>query len=119
MMIRLIPKIFYARMEDGLELFVDCLSFTVLHHDETLAVIEREGAKAYLVEDPEFAAKDRPEITLETDTIDALYAEVAPKHPEMLHPNSNVVQVRPWGAREFAIRDKTQVCVVFRQWQAK
>jgi hypothetical protein len=46
MMIRLIPKIFYARMEDGLELFVNCLNFTVLHHDETLAVIEREGAKA-------------------------------------------------------------------------
>jgi hypothetical protein len=119
MTIRLIPKIVYARMEDGLDLFVNCLNFTVLHHDETLAVIEREGAKAYLVEDPEFAAKDRPEITLETDAIDALYAEVASRHPEMLHPNSNVIQVKPWGAREFTIRDKTQVCVVFRQWQTK
>ena len=54
--------------------------------DGTLAVIERDGAKAYLVEDAEFAAKDRPEITIETDSIDELYDEVRSRRPEML-PN--------------------------------
>jgi len=24
--------------------------------------------------------------------------------------------MRPWGALEFAVLDKTTVCVVFRQW---
>ena len=77
MMTRLIPKIFYSSMADGLDLFVACLGFTVLYQDDKLAVIERDGAKAYLVEDAEFAAKDRPEITIETDRIDDLYSEIS------------------------------------------
>jgi hypothetical protein len=116
MMTRLIPKIFYARLEDAFDLFVDCLDFKVLHQDETLAVVERDGAKAYLVQDAEFAAKDRPEITIETDTIDELHAEISARRPAMLHPNAKSVESRPWGSREFAVRDETQVCVVFRQW---
>ena len=111
-----ILKIFYARLDDGLDLFVDCLSFSVLHQDETMAVVQRDGAKAYIVKDPEFAAKDRPEITIETDTIEALHAEISSRRPEMLHPNSHAVQEKTWGAKEFAVRDKTDVCVVFRQW---
>ena len=74
---------------DGLDLFVNCFGFKLLCQDKPLAVIEREGAKAYLVEDPEFAAKDRPELTIETDSIDQLYEEISARTPEMLHPNSN------------------------------
>ncbi|HEX6771036.1 MAG TPA: hypothetical protein VF126_03355 [Acidobacteriaceae bacterium] len=36
--------------------------------------------------------------------------------PAMLHPNLKTIQKRPWGALEFAVPDKTTVCVVFRQW---
>jgi hypothetical protein len=115
-MMTLIPKIFYERMRDGLDLFVDCLGFKVVYQDEKLAVIEREGAKVYLVEDTEFAAKDRLEIAIETDRIDALYSEIAARKPEMLHPNSKAVERKAWGALEFAVRDKTDVCVIFRQW---
>ena len=60
MMTRLVPNIFYSSLSDGLDLFVTCLGFKVLHQDATLAVIERDGAKAHLVESAEFAAKDRP-----------------------------------------------------------
>ncbi|HMF78635.1 MAG TPA: hypothetical protein VK604_23465 [Bryobacteraceae bacterium] len=116
MMQRLIPKIFYAILEDGLDLFVDSLGFRVLYQENDLAVIERDGAKAYLVQSPEFAAKDRPEITIETDSIQDLYQEIRAKRPDMLHPNSNTISRRPWGAVEFAVRDKTDVCVIFRQW---
>src|ERR1700733_8938841 len=116
MLLRLIPKIFYSRMDDGLDLFVACLGFVVLHRDTTLAVIERDGAKAYLVESAEFAAKDRPEITIETDAIDALFADVSATRPDLLHPNASQVALKPWGAREFALLDKTGVCIVFRQW---
>jgi hypothetical protein len=34
----------------------------------------------------------------------------------MLHPNSKVIHKKPWGALEFAVLDKTTVCIVFRQW---
>jgi hypothetical protein len=116
--IRLIPKVFYDRMADGLDLFVNCLGFSVLHQDDTLAVVGRDGAKAYIVEDKEFAAKDRPELAIETDTIEEIHKEIAATRPEMLHPNLSRITKRPWGALEFAVRDKTDVCVVFRQWES-
>jgi hypothetical protein len=113
---RLIPKIFYNQLSEGLDLFVECLGFEVLYRDEKLAVVSRDGAKAYVVESAEYAAKDRPEIALETDTIHELFAEITARRPEMLHPNSNTIRQQPWGALEFAVLDKTTVCVVFRQW---
>jgi hypothetical protein len=116
MMTRLVPNIFYNRLSEGLDLFVTCLGFKVLHQDATLAVVERDGAKAYIIESPEFAAKDRPQIAIETDTIDELYREISSKSPQMLHPNSKTIEKKPWGAREFGVRDKTDVCVVFRQF---
>jgi hypothetical protein len=116
MMTRLIPKIFYDRMGDGLDLFVGCLQFNVLHQDDNLAVVERDGAKAYVCESPEYAAKDRPELAIETDSIEALYTEISTRRPQMLHPNGRTIALKPWGAREFAVLDKTGVCVIFRQW---
>ena len=112
----LIPKIFYDHLQDGLDLFVDGLGFEILHQDNELAVVAREGAKAYIVESPEYAAKDRPELAIETDDIDALYEEISRRAPHLLHPNANKISLRPWGAREFAVLDKTTVCVVFREW---
>jgi hypothetical protein len=116
MITRLIPKIFFNKMSDGLDLFIDCLGFKVTHQTDSLAVVERDMAKAYVVESPEYAAKDRPEIALETDNINELYADISARHPELLHPNSRIVTKKSWGATEFAILDKTGVCVIFRQW---
>ena len=106
MLTRLIPNIFYASMQDGLDLFVDGLGFKLLHRDDKLTVVERDVAKAYLVEDAEFAAKDRPEIGIETDTIEDLHAEISSRRPELLHPNGKVIKRKSWGAREFAVLDK-------------
>jgi hypothetical protein len=116
MMQRLIPKIFYVDLADGLDLFVDGLGFALLHREGDLAVVGRDGCKAYLVESAEFAAKDRPELAIETDTIAALHVEVGAKRPDLLHPNGRDLTRKPWGALEFAVRDRTQVCVIFRQW---
>lgn len=116
MLRNLIPKIFYARLDDGLAFFVDALGFEVRYRDATLAVVERDGAKAYLVENAEAAALDRPELGIDTDDIDAIYAELSRRAPERLHPNCATVERKPWGAREFAMLDATTVSVVFRQW---
>ena len=116
MLIRVVPKVFFDRMDEGLDLFVGCLGFEVLHHDGSLAVVGRDDSKVYVVESPEYAAKDRPEIAIETTSIREIYAEISSSRPEMLHPNSRVVAQKPWGAQEFAVLDKTGVCVVIRQW---
>ena len=115
----LIPKIFYDRLEDGLEFFVDGLGFELRYRDAGMAVVARDGAKAYIVESPEYAAKDRPELGLDTDDVDAVFKEMSARAPQLLHPNSNRVALKPWGSREFAMLDKTTVCVNFRQWPAE
>lgn len=116
MLLTLIPKVFYADIRIGLDLFVRCLGFDVLYHDATIHVLGRDGAKVYLMQNADLAALDRPELAIETDDIAAIYDEVKVRAPEMLHPNSKTVTRKPWGAREFAVLDATTVCVVFRQW---
>lgn len=115
-MFTLIPKIFYADREVGLDLFVDGLGFEVMYQDDTLSVIERDGAKAYIVESAEYAAKDRPELAIETDRIQEIYEDIARRRPDLLHPNGPRPVKKPWGATEFALLDSTTVCVIFRQW---
>ena len=116
MLKNLVPKIFYDHLQDGLEFFVDGLGFEVQYQDEDMAVIARDGAKAYLVQSPEYAAKDRPELSIDTDDVDELFREMSKRAPHLLHPNSNTVELKPWGSREFAMLDKTTVCVNFREW---
>ena len=115
----LIPKIFYDYLQDGLEFFVGGMGFEILYQDATMAVIARDGAKAYIVQSPECAALDRPELGIDTDDINTVYAEMSARALHLLHPNANVVSLKPWGAREFAMLDKTTVCVIFREWQGK
>jgi len=115
-MFTLIPKIFYADREVGLDLFVDGLGFEVMYQDDTLSVIERDGAKAYIVENAEYAAKDRPELAIETDRIEEIWKDIAERRPDLLHPNVPKPTLRPWGSTEFGLLDSTQVCIVFRQW---
>jgi hypothetical protein len=116
MLLTLIPKVFYADIRVGLDLFVRCLGFQVLHQDASISVLGRDGAKVYLMQNAELAALDRPELAIETDNIAEIYDEVKARAPEMLHPNSSSISLRPWGAREFAVLDSTTVCVIFRQW---
>jgi hypothetical protein len=116
MLLNLIPKIFYADIKVGLDLFVRCIGFQVLYQDPTITVLGRDGAKVYLMQNAELAAQDRPELAIETDNLREIYDEIAGRAPEMLHPNAKVIQTKPWGAQEFAVLDATTVCVVFRQW---
>ncbi|MFT3969434.1 MAG: hypothetical protein QM695_03915 [Micropruina sp.] len=115
----LIPKVFYADLAVGRDLFVDGLGFEVLHDDGDFVVIGRDGCKLYLVQDIAFAAKDRPELAIETDDIEAVYADIAGRRPDLLHPTyprgGGIIR-REYGAREFAVADSTTVGVVFRDW---
>ena len=111
-----VPKIFFHRMAEGLDLIVNCLGFKALYQDNSLAVVGKDGAKPCVVESPEYAAKDRPEIAIETDNIDEIYRDIHAGRPDVIPPNLPRVTHRPWGARESSLLDKTGVCVVFRQW---
>lgn len=117
----LIPNIFYSDIHTGLKLFVDCLNFDVVFEDlqipSPFCVVKKDGIKVHLIQDGEFAAKDRPELRIETDDIDAIYNKVAYRYPELIHPSSKEITLKPWGAKEFALRDESDVCIIFQQWE--
>lgn len=114
-LVKVIPKIFYADIKVGLHLFVEGLGFKISYQDDYLKIVERDGVTLQLVQDEECAKKDRPEIRIVTDDIEALYNEVKDKNPGLLHPNLNVIKRQPWSLTEFALRDSSDVCVIIQQ----
>lgn len=116
---KLVPSVFYEDLSDGLVFFVDCLQFTVKHKDLSAAqpycVLEKEGISIMLFQDAELAREHYPELRLVTTDIEAVYAQVSATHPQFLHPNLDRITLRPWGAREFAIKDH-QTGIRVQQW---
>jgi|SRR5664279_5275187 len=117
---KLIPNVFYENIKDGLELFVDCLEFSIGYNDfdsdSPCCMVQKDELYVFLFQNKEIADKDRPEIRLHTDNIEEAFAKISGTHPQFLHPNLNKITLRPWGAREFALRDNTDVCVIIQQW---
>lgn len=116
---KLVPSVFYADIADGLKLFVDCLQFTVEHKDfnasQPYCVLGKDGIRIMVFQDEQLAKAHYPELRLETNNIEEVYADVSASHSHLLHPNLNKVTNRPWGAKEFAILDN-QVGIRFQQW---
>jgi hypothetical protein len=116
---KLVPNIFYRDISEGLKLFVDCLEFTIGHDElnatQPFCVLEKDGLRINLFQDEQLAKEHYPEFRLVTNNIEDVYAKVSASHPHLLHPNPDKVTLRPWGAKEFAIKDK-QLGIIFQQW---
>jgi len=115
----LVPNIFYGNIKEALKLFIDCLEFNITHDelksDNPFCVIERDGLRINLFENIALANEHHPEFRLVTHNIDEVYKKISSSHPEFLHPNLNKITLRPWGAKEFALRDK-QLGIRIQQW---
>lgn len=117
-LLRVIPKIFYSDIRVGKELFVDGMSFEIAYDaggDEPFCIVKRDNVTIHLVESDEYARKDRPEIRIATDSIEAEHADIAQRCPHLLHPNGKRVTLKPWGLYEFALLDASHVCVIYEQ----
>lgn len=116
---KLVPNIFYTDIKDGVKLFVDCLEFKVTHEEFSsytpFCVLERDGMRINLFQDKSLAKEHHPEFRLVTENIEEVYTHVSEHFPGLLHPNLSKVTLRPWGAKEFAIRD-SQLGIVFQEW---
>lgn len=116
---KLVPNVYYRDINDGLKLFVDCLGFSIGHQElqskDPFCVLEREKLQMYLFQDEKLAMEHNPEFRLVTDRINEVYQQISSAFPEFLHPNLSKVTLRPWGAKEFALRDN-QVCIIIQQW---
>jgi type II secretory pathway component PulJ len=117
--LKLVPNIFYTDISEGLKLFVDCLEFIVGHDElnsaQPFCVLEKDDLRINLFQDEQLAKEHYPEFRLVTNNIEDVYAKVSASHPQLLHPNLDKVTLRPWDAKEFAIKD-TQVGIIFQQW---
>ena len=117
---KLVPNVFYTDIKVGLRLFVECLEFKIgydeLNSDNPFCAIEKDGLGILLFQNKEYAEKDRPELRLVTNDIEEVYTKISSTHPEYLHPNLKKVTLRPWGAREFALKDESDVCIIIQQW---
>ena len=116
---KLVPNVFYADINDGLKLFVECLEFKIIHDelksDQPFCVIEKDALRINLFQNIELANEHNPEFRLVTDNIEEAYQKISVSHPEYLHPNLSTITLRPWGAKEFALMDE-QLGVVIQQW---
>ena len=116
---KLVPNIFYVNINDGLKLFVDCLGFDIGHNEikssQPFCVLEKDGLRINLFENAALAKEHNPEFRLVTSSIEEVYEKVSKSHPEFLHPNLKEITLRPWGAKEFALKDK-QLGIIIQQW---
>ena len=118
-LIKVIPNIFYSDIQIGLNLFVECLGFKLVHSDpgagQPLYIVERDGVTILLLESDEFAKKDRPSIRIETDDIQSFFDEIKEKDMGLFHPNLPEIKTQPWGLKEFALLDESGTCVIIQQ----
>lgn len=116
---KLVPNIFYKDINCGVKTFVDCLGFTIDHNEmnseHPFCVLEKDGLRINLFQNEKHAEEHNPEFRLVTDDIEEVYEKVKSKHPELLHPNLSVITLRPWGAKEFALRDD-QIGIIIQKW---
>jgi hypothetical protein len=116
---KLVPNVYYKDIKDGLKFFVDCLDFKVGHNEintpHPFCVLVKGEIGINLFQEPKLAKEHNPEFRLVTKDIQAVYDKVSISHPKFLHPNLSVVTLRPWNAKEFALRDH-QVCIIVQEW---
>ncbi|MEP7269329.1 MAG: hypothetical protein ABI844_17040 [Saprospiraceae bacterium] len=116
---KLVPNIFYIDIQDSLKLFVDCLGFEIGHNEikssQPFCVLEKDGLQINIFQNAELAKEHNPEFRLVTRNIEEVYTKVSNSHPEFLHPNLKEITLRPWGAKEFALKD-TQLGIVIQEW---
>ena len=98
---------------------MDCLEFTIGHSEinseRPFCVLEKDDLRINLFQNEKYAEEHNPEFRLVTDDIDEVYERIKSKYPELLHPNLSVITLRPWGAKEFALKDE-QLGIIIQKW---
>lgn len=116
---KLVPNVFYVDINNALKLFVDCLEFSIEHDEiasaQPFCVVAKDGLRLNIFQDEALAKEHSPEFRLVTNDIEEVYKKVSVSHPQFLHPNLSKITLRPWGAKEFALKDG-QLGIIIQQW---
>lgn len=111
------PLIPARDVEEGIAFYQRALGFELFYRDAEpaqFAIVGSEGAKLHLFASQDKHLADWTSLRIEIDGIDALYARCG--EAGCVHPNG-LLEVKPWGTREFSIVDPSGVCIAFVQQQ--
>jgi hypothetical protein len=92
------------------------ITYDELNSTNPFCVLEKDGLSLILQQNKGIAALDRPQLRLHTENIEEVYDPVSKEFSKLLHPNSNKIALKPWGAKEFALLDSSGLCLIIQQW---
>lgn len=98
--------------------YTEKLGFEVFYQDPTSAIIGRGNVRLFLTDYSDRHVAEQTAYRISVDDVDSLYAEFKAKGmPDFAESDGSLGAIadRPWGAREFAIKDLAGVCITFYQ----
>src|SRR6266852_3322281 len=102
------PRFGVGDMEQALA-FYGQLGFATTYHDEGFAIVERDGIDLHLNASSE-PPKGHSVCWMSVTNIEALYQQYLPTHAVQ-----SPLEARPWGLKEFFIRDPSRNLLLFAE----
>src|SRR5713101_7326 len=102
------PRFAVHDMEQALA-FYGQLGFQTTYHDETFAIVERDGVDLHLNYSPD-PPKGHSVCWIAVTNIDALY-----QHYLSTNAVQSLLEAKPWGLKEFFIRDPFRNLILFAE----
>ncbi len=127
-LLRAVQGICFLDLENPKKFFVDLLGFNAAHEEEGLLVVERDSVLFQLGIDPDVAIDVKgnrmmaPLIRIETNDIESISREIKERYSSGVCPTAIVKdeepKLRPWGAKEWGVRDSNNMVILFQEWPA-
>lgn len=98
--------------------FYEQLGFTTTYREGnpvTMAIVRRDSAEIFLQKNDDKHLAEWTTFRIQVEQIEQLYQEFQAKDGGIIHPNGKL-QMKPWGAKEFAILDLAGVCITFYEF---
>jgi uncharacterized glyoxalase superfamily protein PhnB len=106
---RVVPDIQSDRFRESREFYVEVLGFEVgMEMDWVMTLVSPTNPTAQVtLISQDASAAVQPEISVEVDHVDVVYAQAVRRGVEIVHPLTD----EPWGVRRFFARDPNGVVV--------
>jgi len=99
--------------------YVDTLGFKISYKDDGMAIVKRDGVTIMLTDfDDEHVAANIA-LRIAVDNVQELFDELSGKNLPAFQSTSGAsiskLEDKPWGTREFAVKDPAGICYTFFQ----
>lgn len=99
--------------------YADVLGFTVQYQEEGMAIMQRDTVTVFLTDVDDEHVASMTAFRIEVDDVETLFKELSAKGLPDFHSTSgqsiSKLTDKPWGTREFAVKDPAGICYTFFQ----